>query len=49
VSDPLPEIPWLIDRDVEVCVDLRESATQAFEFNRWADLVISAERKSAIE
>jgi hypothetical protein len=45
--DSLPEIPWLIDHNIEVCVDLSESVNQAFEFNRWGDIVTSAERKSA--
>jgi hypothetical protein len=41
--DPLPTIPWFVDRNVEVSVDLTESVNQAFDFNRWADLVTSAE------
>jgi hypothetical protein len=41
--DPLPSIPWLIDRNMEADVDLAESATQAFDFNNWAELVTSAE------
>jgi hypothetical protein len=32
-----------VDGSIEVRVDLPESVTQAFEFNRWADLVASAE------
>jgi hypothetical protein len=44
-TDPLPKIPWLIDRNVEVFVDLAESVGQAFDFNHWAELVTSAERK----
>jgi hypothetical protein len=42
-SEPLPTIPWFVDGRIEVRVDLPESVTQAFEFNRWADLVASAE------
>lgn len=41
--DPLPTVPWVVDGDVEVCVDLLDSVKQAFDFNRWSDLVESAE------
>jgi hypothetical protein len=41
----LPSIPWWIDDNLEVCIDLSESAAQAFEFNRWGELVASAEKK----
>lgn len=38
-TDPLPAVPWPIDDAVDVCVDLSESAVQAFDFNRWDDLI----------
>jgi hypothetical protein len=41
--DSLPVIPWRIDDNLEVCIDLPESAAQAFEFNHWSELVASAE------
>jgi hypothetical protein len=42
-ADPLPTIPWFIDARVEACIDLPDSLQQAFDFNRWSDLVASAE------
>jgi hypothetical protein len=43
-ADPLPTIPWFVDERIEVCVDLSDSLRQAADFNRWNELVASAER-----
>jgi hypothetical protein len=38
-EDPLPVIPWTIEYDLEVLVDLAEAMEDACHFNRWEDLV----------
>jgi hypothetical protein len=43
-ADALPSIVWIVDRNVEVSIDLPHAMEQAVAFNRWSDLVASAER-----
>jgi len=38
-EDPLPVIPWTVERELSVLVDLAEAMEQACGFNRWEDLV----------
>lgn len=37
-SDPLPVIPWQIEGDLQLIVDLNTAATAAVEFNPWESL-----------
>jgi hypothetical protein len=41
--DALPVIPWMVEQSLEVLVDLPMALEEACEFNRWEDLVRSAE------
>jgi hypothetical protein len=38
-EDPLPVIPWTVERELSVLVDLAEAMEQACGFNRWEDLM----------
>ena len=41
-TDPLPTIPWTVEANLDVLVDLGLSLDQACEFNRWEALVRSS-------
>ncbi len=44
-ADELPSIRWSIDRDAEADVNFSMTFWEAVEFNRWGDLIESAERR----
>jgi hypothetical protein len=35
----LPAIPWIIEHDLTVLIDLAEAMQNACHFNRWEDVV----------
>lgn len=38
-EEPLPAIPWIIEHDLTVLIDLAEAMQDACRFNRWEDVV----------
>jgi hypothetical protein len=48
-DQPLPNIPWSIEQNLEVLVDLGSALDQACEFNRWEELVGSARHQPIVE
>ena len=41
--EPLPTIPWMVEENLELLVDLGSALDEACEFNRWEELVSSSE------